>query len=80
MEVVLGLVCFRLKGDNDINEALLRTINGRGNIHLVPSKVDDLYFLRFAVCSRFSEEKDIEYSWNEIKASTDELLKSRAIK
>lgn len=70
----MGLVCFRLKGDNETNEALLRRINGRGKIHLVPSKVDDVYFLRFAVCSRFTEESDIQSSWEEIKTSADEVL------
>lgn len=75
-EVTMGLVCFKLKESNEVNEALLRTINGRGKIHLVPSKIDDVYFLRLAICSRFTEDKDIQESWEEIKASADEVLKS----
>ncbi|XP_045511440.1 aromatic-L-amino-acid decarboxylase-like [Colias croceus] len=73
-EVIMGLVCFRLKGDNEINEALLRRINGRGKIHMVPSKIDDCYFLRLAICSRFTEEKDVCESWEEIQASANEVL------
>ncbi|XP_046470775.1 aromatic-L-amino-acid decarboxylase [Neodiprion pinetum] len=73
-EVVVGLVCFRLKGSNDVNEALLKRINGAGNIHLVPSKISDVYFLRFAVCSRFSESSDIQSSWKEIKLRAEEVL------
>lgn len=73
-EVLMGLVCFRLKGDNQTNEALLKRINGRGNIHLVPSKINDVFFLRMAVCSRFTNEEDIKFSWNEVSASADELL------
>ncbi|XP_013133690.1 PREDICTED: aromatic-L-amino-acid decarboxylase isoform X1 [Papilio polytes] len=73
-EVTMGLVCFRLKGSNDTNEELLRRINGRGKIHLVPSKIDDVYFLRLAICSRFSEDSDIHISWEEIKHSADEVL------
>ncbi|KAJ8726414.1 hypothetical protein PYW07_001112 [Mythimna separata] len=76
-EVTMGLVCFRLKGGNEQNEELLRRINGRGKIHLVPSKIDDTYFLRVAICSRFSEESDIHISWEEVKASADEILKAR---
>ncbi|EAT37248.1 AAEL010737-PA [Aedes aegypti] len=72
--VQMGLVCFRLKGNNEISEALLKKINGRGKIHMVPSKVNDVYFLRMAVCSRFTEASDIEYSWNEVSAAADELL------
>lgn len=78
-EVVLGLVCFRLKGSNDINENLLKKINGAGNIHLVPSKINDVYFLRFAVCSRFSESKDIQNSWKEIKLRADEVLEEQSV-
>ncbi|KAI5743132.1 aromatic-L-amino-acid decarboxylase isoform X2 [Diaphorina citri] len=74
-EVLMGLVCFRLKGPNEINEKLLKRINGNGKIHLVPSKIRDVYFLRMAVCSRYSESSDMIYSWNEIKTLTEELLK-----
>lgn len=73
-EVTMGLVCFRLKGSNEINEALLKRINGRGKIHLVPSKIDDTYFLRMAVCSRFTQPEDIEYSWCETSAAADEVI------
>ncbi|XP_034939789.1 aromatic-L-amino-acid decarboxylase [Chelonus insularis] len=73
-EVILGLVCFRLKGSNELNETLLKRINGAGNIHLVPSKCGSAFFLRMSVCSRFSESKDIQYSWQEIKRLADELL------
>ncbi|XP_012286883.1 aromatic-L-amino-acid decarboxylase [Orussus abietinus] len=78
-EVILGLVCFRLKATNEVNEALLKRINGAGNIHLVPSKINDIYFLRFAVCSPYSESKDIQNSWREIKLRADEVLEEQSI-
>lgn len=78
-DVVLGLVCFRLKGSNDLNENLLKRINGAGNIHLVPSKIKDTFFLRLAICSRYSESKDIQYSWKEIKLRADEILEEQSI-
>lgn len=73
-EVAMGLVCFRLKNTNEVNEALLKHINGRGNIHMVPSKIRDIYFLRMAVCSRFTKLEDIEYSWREVQAAATEIL------
>lgn len=73
-EVLMGLVCFRLKGSNEINEKLLKRINGRGRIHLVPSKINDIYFLRMAVCSRYSEMRDMDESWKEVSDSADEVL------
>lgn len=73
-EVQMGLVCFRLKGANELNENLLKRINGRGNIHLVPSKIKDTYFLRMAVCSRFTMPEDIDYSWSEVSKAADEVI------
>ncbi|GLH01302.1 uncharacterized protein GBIM_07469 [Gryllus bimaculatus] len=73
-EVTMGLVCFRLKGSNELNETLLRRINGHGVIHLVPSKIRDTYFLRLAICSRFTESHDIKLSWNEVRSLADEVL------
>lgn len=73
-EVQMGLVCFRLKGTNELNEKLLKRINGRGHIHLVPSKINDIYFLRMAVCSRFTKSEDMDYSWKEIAVAADEVL------
>lgn len=76
----MGLVCFRLKGENAINEALLKRINGRGKIHMVPSKINDVYFLRMAVCSRFTVSEDMKYSWAEISEASDEEFKAQAKK
>lgn len=76
-EVIMGLVCFRLKGSNELNENFLKLLNGRGKIHLVPSKIDDVYFLRLAICSRFSEDSDIHISWEEIKETADQLLQKK---
>lgn len=73
-EVLMGLVCFRLKGSNDLNELLLKRLNGRGVIHLVPSKIDDVYFLRLAICSRYTEKEDIEISWREVSEAANEVL------
>lgn len=73
-EVVMGLVCFRLKNSNEVNEALLKRLNGRGVIHLVPSKIRDVYFLRLAICSRYTEKSDIDISWKEVKEAAEEVL------
>lgn len=73
-DVTMALVCFRLKASNECNDKLLRQINGNGKIYLVPSKINDLYFLRFAVCSRYTQSPDIRYSWDEIKSSATTVL------
>ena len=57
-----------------MNETLLKQINAHGKIHLVPSKINDTYFLRVAICSRFSQKEDIEFSWKEISHQADLVL------
>ena len=52
-----------LQGDNEKNKILLDKLVKDGRIYLVPSEVQGVYFLRFAVCASKSKE-DIQYAWN----------------
>ncbi|RUS91200.1 hypothetical protein EGW08_001006, partial [Elysia chlorotica] len=72
-EVVLALVCFRLKGDNHTNEQLNHLINTDGRIHMTPSKVKDVYFLRFAICSTMTQEADVTFAWAIIREMANKL-------
>ena len=63
----LGLVCFRLKGSNEINEELNKRINDEKKIHITPSKIDGTYILRFAVCSKFTVSSDVQFAWEQIQ-------------
>lgn len=58
-EVKLGLVCFRLKGSNGLNEKLLSLINGSGKLHMVPASLRETYVIRFCVVSQTATEADI---------------------
>lgn len=55
----LGLVCFRLKGADKINEKLLSNINASGKLHMVPANVNDKYVIRFCVTAQNASEADI---------------------
>ena len=74
----MGLVCFRLKGSNAINEKLNSRINEAGRIHITPSKIRETYILRFAVCSRFTIESDVELAWEEVKRQVEEMTTNRS--
>ena len=70
-----GLVVFKLKNQpNSVNERLVNLINSRKKIHLVPTTVNEVYLIRFAVCARTTESSDIEFAWSEILACTNEVL------
>ncbi|XP_017488202.1 PREDICTED: aromatic-L-amino-acid decarboxylase-like [Rhagoletis zephyria] len=73
-QIRMGLVCFRLKGNNAMNEELINSINKSGDIFLTPTKVKERFIIRFAVCARTTNEKDIHYSWNVIKKFADSVL------
>ena len=62
-EVKLGLVCFRLKGSNDLNKKLLTAINASGRLHMVPASANDFFVIRFCVCAQNATEEDIDYAW-----------------
>ncbi|MGH0142321.1 UNVERIFIED_CONTAM: hypothetical protein FKN15_076131 [Acipenser sinensis] len=73
-DVVLGLVCFRLKGSNTLNEKLIKTINNGRKIHMVPCYLADSFVLRFAVCGRTTESKHIQLAWENITEIATEIL------
>ncbi|XP_062847895.1 aromatic-L-amino-acid decarboxylase [Trichomycterus rosablanca] len=73
-EVVLGLVCFRIKGSNELNETLLKKINSSRKIHLVPCQLADRFVLRMAVCGRSTESKHIREAWTHIVQLASVLL------
>jgi len=64
--VELSLICFRLRGTDELNEKLVRLINEAKNIHLTPTRVGGRFVIRFAVCARTTEERDIDFAWTEI--------------
>lgn len=72
---VMGLVCFRLKGENFLSEKLYDEIMADGRIYLIPAISSDLYFLRFAICAERTTSDDIKYSFNVIKTCTERTLK-----
>ena len=45
-QVILGLVCFRLKGSNNLNQRLLSAINASGKLHMVPASLNGKFVIR----------------------------------
>lgn len=62
----LGLVVFRLLGDNIITENLWKKLNTRGKIHCVPASIHGKYVIRFTVTSPRTTMDDIVADWKEI--------------
>lgn len=47
----LGMVVFRLRGENSLTEKLLKKMNTRGRVHCVPAALHEKYVIRFTVTS-----------------------------
>lgn len=70
----MGLVCFRVKGDNELNQKLLANINASGKLHMVPASIHGRFIIRFCVCAQDAKDSDIDYAWNVITDFATELL------
>ncbi|XP_044745410.1 histidine decarboxylase [Coccinella septempunctata] len=71
----LGMVVFRLVGENHITEQLWKRLNSRRNIHLVPASFKGKYVIRFTVTSPRTTVEDIIRDWKEIDTVATDVLK-----
>jgi aromatic-L-amino-acid decarboxylase len=67
-----SLVCFRLRGSDEANEALLRKVNATGQTYLTHTKVGGRYVLRLAIGSPQTEERHVAAAWKLLQATADE--------
>jgi len=69
----LGLVCFRLKGNDEANRRLLEALNASGELMLTHSVVpvgtegEDRYVLRMAIGGRRTREEHVQAAWEHIQ-------------
>ncbi|CAH0551610.1 unnamed protein product [Brassicogethes aeneus] len=75
----LGLVVFRLVGDNVITETLWKRLNARGRIHCVPASLKGKYVIRFTVTSPRTTIDDIVTDWKEIALVATQVIKDSLI-
>nr|CAD7434648.1 unnamed protein product [Timema monikensis] len=76
-EVKLGLVCFRLKGSDELNQKLLSNINESGRLHMVPASVNEKYVIRFCAVAQNATEDDVDHAWEVITEFASELLETQ---
>ncbi|CAK9806406.1 Histidine decarboxylase [Anthophora quadrimaculata] len=70
----LGLVVFRLRGENSLTERLLKKMNSRGRVHCVPAALHGKYVIRFTVTSTNTTNEDILRDWAEIRNTANEII------
>ncbi|KAK4303684.1 hypothetical protein Pmani_024313 [Petrolisthes manimaculis] len=70
----LGMVVFRLKGENQLTEKLLKKVNSTGKLHCVPACLKGQYVIRFTVTSTHTTAEDLSRDWAIIRAIASEVL------
>jgi aromatic-L-amino-acid/L-tryptophan decarboxylase len=63
----LSLVCFRRKGGDDENEALLERVNASGEVFLSHTRLDGRYVLRLAIGNARTTEEDVRLAWDVLR-------------
>ncbi|XGW08103.1 hypothetical protein V3C99_010875 [Haemonchus contortus] len=77
-EVIMGLVCFRMRGNDERNQQLLTRLNSSGRIHMVPASLNDRFVIRFCVCAENASENDIDTAYNIISQTAQHILQEGA--
>lgn len=66
--VHLSLVCFRLRGTNEVNQALMDAINASGFAFLSHTVQNGKFVLRFAIGNYMTTREDVAETWQRIQA------------
>jgi aromatic-L-amino-acid decarboxylase len=65
--VPLNLVCFRHKGGDEINEALMKELNASGKLYLTHTKLDGKLTLRLSIGQTKTEVEHVKAAWELIQ-------------
>jgi len=69
----LNLVCFRLRGDDADNEALLDHLNRSGRMYLTHTRLNGRYTLRMSIGQTHTERRHVAQAWDLIQATVHEF-------
>lgn len=69
----LNLVCFRLKGGDRANQALLDRLNRSGHLYLTHTKLNDRFTLRLCVGQTNTQARHVERAWRRIQEEAGAL-------
>jgi aromatic-L-amino-acid decarboxylase len=71
----LNLVCFRHRGGDELNQALMDRLNGSGDLFLTHTRMQDRLTLRMCIGQTQTERRHVERAWRRICEVAGELDK-----
>jgi len=69
----LNLVCFRRRGSDAANEALLHRLNSSGELYLTHTRLDNRFVLRLSIGQTNTERRHVERAWEKIRSAAADL-------
>lgn len=69
----LNLVCFRYQGSDQINQAILDTLNASGKLYLTSTKLREKLTLRMSIGQATTERVNVEQAWQLIRQTANLL-------
>jgi aromatic-L-amino-acid/L-tryptophan decarboxylase len=69
----LNLVCFRHKGGDTTNQAIMDRLNRSGDLFLTHTRLNGKLTLRFCVGQTNTQRRHVEKAWNRIREETDRV-------
>ncbi len=71
--VPLNLVCFRHRGGDQVNQALMDRLNRSGDLYLTHTRLQDQITLRFCVGQTHTEARHVRQAWQRIQEEAEAL-------
>ena len=68
----LNLVCFRHRGGDAINQAIMDRLNQSGELYLTHTRLNDRITLRMSIGQSQTELRHLEHAWKRIRESADQ--------
>lgn len=69
----LNLVCFRHRGGDEINQAILNCLNSSGKLYLTSTKIDQKLTLRMSIGQATTEKIHVQQAWQLICQTADAI-------
>jgi aromatic-L-amino-acid decarboxylase len=71
----LNLVCFRHRGGDNLNQALMDRLNASGALYLTHTRLQDRLTLRLCVGQTHTERRHVEQAWQRIRQTAAALAR-----
>ena len=65
--VPLNLVCFRHRGGDAVNAAIVERVNDAGRMYVTHTRLDGRYTIRFSVGQTRTTQRHVDAAWSEIR-------------